>query len=160
MKTFSIFLSIFVLMMLCSKKKEQSIKDLLSNNKNGKYWDLIYQTDINGIRQQTLQGKDSMPEMSLFFDDKRAVNYYIYDSNRVIDLNMISHDIVYTYNYQIRSDTLKVDGRNFLVENISTDSLVLIGVPNKNIVRKYRGVNASSRMILDSLPVVAKNRKY
>ena len=43
----------------------------------------------------------------------------------MIDVNKISDDVVYTYDYWIKADTLNISGKSYHVKEITANSLIL-----------------------------------
>ena len=151
MKFISLIL-IHILLYSCSSKSGHDFNNILTNRSNGKYWELIYQTDASGASQPVLVGSDSLPRYSLYFGEGQVIHYFIYNSDSVIDVNKISDDVVYTYDYWIKADTLNISGKSYQVKEITENSLILGWGASGRAIRVYRAGPYSRRVILDSLP--------
>jgi len=124
----------------------------LTDNIRGKYWDLIYHTDTSGIMQEVLVRKSNLPTKTFFFSKVDITRYYIYDSVRVIDMNYISGDKVYSYEYELKRDTLIFDGSQFIILGITRDSLKLQSIKQEKLQYFFVASKFQNRIVLDKLP--------
>jgi hypothetical protein len=141
--TFSIF--------ICCKNGNKSNFDLLTRNGKGKYWDLVYQSDVYGTTHKTLFGKDSLPESSLFFSKDKVINYFVYTKNEIVNTNNLKTDIKFNDDYQLNKDTLQFNGYKFLIKKLTEDSLFLENFNQRKMLRIYSKPKVE-RTILDSIP--------
>lgn len=149
--------SIYLLFIVClsfSCGNQNEIKNLLTNNGKGKYWDLIYNSNIDGEPQQVIDQRNQLPKKSIFLAKKGLlINYYNYDSMHVIELNKITGDILLDNNFELKGDLFRANGRDFHIKKLSSDSLILNAIGNEHIVQKYISSKNQNKNVLDSLPL-------
>ena len=119
------------------KDTEPNYLNILTNHKKGKFWDLVYQTDIYGTQHSSWSGRDSMPKTTLFFDRNGVIQYFNFGKSKRIDVNKLSGDTKVSYNYTLKGDTLNINSTNYLIKTITNDSLMLVGALHPNMVKLY-----------------------
>jgi hypothetical protein len=119
---------IIIIFVSCTSSK-QELKDILTNNGEGKYWDLVYQTDTSGNVQEVLKEKNGLAKECIYFFGLEGVsNYYNIDTSKIINMNDVVEDIRYNGNFTITSDTIIFWGKKYKVLNIDTTSIELLDV--------------------------------
>jgi hypothetical protein len=123
------FLLLFLVISIsaCESRRER-IESILTNNHNGKYWDLLYETDIYGKEQEVSYNNQQNIETCLFLYGQGGISIYHYlDSNRIVNLNDLNGDIVYEGPFKVVSDNeLSLYGDTCKISKLNSDSLELI----------------------------------
>ena len=113
--------------------KPNKIQNIILTGNSIKYWDKIYATDIYG-RSYSPIDKSHKPMYCDKFEASGRVTHYNYlDSLTIIESGCDSDLIVNPDNFTFESDSiLNFGGRNYTVDVISKDIMVLKFGPDKN----------------------------
>ena len=123
-----LFRIVLLVVISSSCKKENTIEGILTNGSNGKLWDVVYHTDIQGNLQTSyftpISSKDSIPSSSLFFGENGTLKRYSHFSSDSLYLTPES-DVIYSKTYKILDDRIKIGVHSYIVKSISKDSITL-----------------------------------
>lgn len=112
MKQILLFLLLFSIG--CNQPKNKSI---IAPNK-GKYWDVAKHRDRTYNK----------PSYCYYFDSKGDCFYYNYRiENGKIKRKLFDYgDVIYPNTWQLKSDTLEIQGFDYLIETINKESITLV----------------------------------
>lgn len=123
-----LFRIVLLTIIASSCKKKDTIETILTNGNEGKFWDVVYRTDIDGNLQETYytpkNSKDSIPGSSLFFGKNNILERYSHFSADSIYITPES-DVIHSKEYTVLDNKIKMDAQFYLVKSISEDSIIL-----------------------------------
>ena len=134
-KNWSLRLSL-ALMVCCACQSKQGMQRSLIAGDNGKYWDKVYISDIDGNPQPTFKTRAGNSRTSVFFGRNGKYHvYYNIDSVRVVNMTTIAGDIILDGEWSFIGEDSLGDIRLYKILKLTEDSLLL--QYSEKSIRKY-----------------------